>query len=238
MSVYARSAAYYDAIYRAQGKDYAAESLRLRDLIATYAQSGGNALLDVACGTGGHLEHLREYFTCEGLDVDRAMLAIASQRVPGTPLHLQDMISFHLDKRFDAIVCLFSAIGYVPDVSRLQQTLATFSRHLKPGGVAIVEPWLRPSDWIDGLVSADFADEPDLKVARMSVSRRDGNASILNFHYMVAGKDGVRTFVEPHRVMLFTDDQYRDAFTRAGLRLNYDEQGFTGRGLFIGTKPA
>lgn len=235
MAVYARSAAYYDALYRAMGKDYRAEAAFVDQLIRAHKRAPGMTLLDVGCGTGGHLEFLREDYHCEGLDVDRAMLGIAAEKLPGVALHVQDMIGFNLVKKFDAIICLFSAIGYVPSVGLLNQTLATFARHLNPGGVVIVEPWIRPSDWKDGLVDARFANEPDLKVARMSVSRRDGNVSILNYHYMVAARDGIRTFSEPHRLMLFTDEEYRTAFSRARLAVTFEEGGLTGRGLYIGT---
>lgn len=236
MSIYARSAAYYDAIQTARGKDYAREASVIHEMIEARRTSDGRHLLDVGCGTARHIEHLQQWYECEGLDVDRAMLAIAQKRVPNAVFHCQDMIGFNLDRRFDAVVSLFGAIGYVPNVRLLEQTIDTFYRHLKPGGVVIVEPWLRPSDWKDGLVDARFADEPDLKVARMSVSRRDGNASILHYNYMVAARDGVRTFNEPHRLMLFTDDEYRNAFAKARFHLEYDAQGLTGRGLYIGTR--
>lgn len=238
MSIYARSAAYYDAIQSSRGKDYAHEAARIHEMIEAHRRSDDGLLLDVGCGTGRHIEHLREWYTCEGLDVDRAMLAVAQKRLPGVTLHCQDMIGFNLEHRFDAVVCLFGTIGYVPNVRLLEQTLETFYRHLKPGGVAIVEPWVRPQDWHDGFVDARFADEPELKVARMSVSRRDGNASILHYNYMVAGRDGVRTFNEPHRLMLFTDEEYRRAFARARFAVDYDAEGLTGRGLYIGTKAA
>jgi SAM-dependent methyltransferase len=237
MSVYARSAAYYDALHRSHEKDYAVEASRIHDLIEARKRSAGNRLLDVGCGTGRHIEYLRGWYACEGLDVDRAMLAIAHDRLPGVPLHAQDMIGFNLDGRFDAIVCLFGAIGYVPNVRLLDQTIETFVRHLHPGGVALVEPWIRPEQWREGELNARFADEPDLKVARMSVSRRDGNVSILNFHFTVAARDGVRTFTETHRLMLFTDAEYRHALEHAGLRTEYDPAGLTGRGLYIGTRP-
>jgi len=232
--MYTQSAKYYDALYTSLGKDYAAESRRIEEIIAERCRSGGNALLDVACGTGKHIEHLRERFACEGLDVARSMLDIAAARNPGVPFHPGDMIGFNLGKRFDAIVCMFGAIAYAPNVQRLDQTLQTFARHLKPGGVVIVEPWVRPADWKDGAVHALFVDEPDLKVARMTVSRRDGNVSVLNFHYMVASRDGIRTFTEPHRLTLFTDDEYHNAFRKAGLFVDYAEDGFFGRGVYVG----
>ena len=50
--MYQKSAAYYDAIYRAMGKDYAAEAGRVHDLIQGGKLSTGDRLLDVACGTG------------------------------------------------------------------------------------------------------------------------------------------------------------------------------------------
>lgn len=236
MSIYARSAAYYDAIQEARGKNYAREAALVHGEIAQRKRSDGNALLDVGCGTARHIEHLREWYDCEGLDVDRAMLAIAVARLPGLTVHCQDMIGFNLDRRFDVVTSLFGSVAYVPNVRLLEQTLETFYRHLKPGGVAIVEPWLRPADWHDGLVDARFADKPDLKVARMSVSRRDGNVSILNYSFMVAGRDGVRTFNEPHRLMLFTDEEYRRAFAHARFSVEYVEGGPSGRGLFLGTR--
>jgi ubiquinone/menaquinone biosynthesis C-methylase UbiE len=232
--LYTQSSKYYDALYRALGKDYQQEATRVKEVIAERCRSGGNELLDVACGTGKHVEYLRDTFKCEGLDVDRTMLDIARERNPGVEFHLGDMIGFNLGKKFDVVICLFSAIAYAPNVQRLDQTIGTFARHLKPGGTIIVEPWLRPEQWNDGFVQALFVDEPDLKVARMSVSRRDANVSILNFHYMVASRDGIRTFTEPHRLTLFTPDEYTNAFKKAGLYVDHHDGGFSGRGLYVG----
>ncbi len=71
----------------------------------------------------------------------------------------------------------------------------------------------------------------------MSVSRRDGNVSILNYNFMTAAPDGVRTFAEPHRLMLFTDAEYRGAFERTKkFDVEYDPEAPAGRGLFVGTR--
>lgn len=232
--MYTQSAKYYDALYRSLGKNYAEETQRIKAIVADRCRSGGKDLLDIACGTGKHIELLRDEYRCEGLDVDRTMLDIARERNPGLEFHLGDMIGFNLGKKFDVITCLFGAIGYAPNVMRLEQTLQTFARHLKPGGVILVEPWLQPEEWKDGFVQALFVDEPELKVARMSVSRRDANVSILNFHYMVASRDGIRTFTEPHRLTLFTPDEYLRAFEKAGLYVQREENGFDGRELYVG----
>ena len=233
--MFTRSAKYYDALYRALGKDYGKESARISETLRDHGVGEGAAVLDVACGTGLHLAHLRDAFACEGLDLEKNMLTIAQERCPGIALHHADMISFNLGKRYDAIVCLFSSIGYAPNVSRLNQTLQTFARHLRPGGIAIVEPWFGPDEWDDGRLTALFVDEPDLKVARMNVSRRDGNVSIVHFHFMVGSDDGIRTFTEPHRLTLFTHEEYLNAFRNAGFTVDFDVEGLMGRGLYIGT---
>ncbi|MFN2528058.1 MAG: class I SAM-dependent methyltransferase [Candidatus Baltobacteraceae bacterium] len=229
------SAKYYDALYRAMGKDYARESAQVATLLTKHGVPKGASLLDVACGTGGHLQHLRAEFACEGVDIERNMLTLAAQRCPDVPLHQADMISFNLGKKFDALICLFSSIGYAPNVVRLDQTLQTFARHLCPGGALLLEPWFSPDQWVDGHLNALFVDEPLLKVARMNVSRRDGNVSIVNYHYMVGSSDGIRTFTEAHRLTLFTHEEYRAALTRAGFRFEFDEQGLMNRGLYIAT---
>lgn len=235
--IYTQSARYYDALNRGRGKDYAGEAARVAEIALERKRSPGKALLDIGCGTGLHIAQWKNTFECEGLDVDRSMLDIAREHNPGVTFHQADMIGFNLGKKYDVITCLFSAVGNLPNTQRLEQALQTFVRHLKPGGVVMVEPWVRPPDWQDGRVQALFVDEDDLKVARMGVSRHDGNVAVLNYHYMVASRDGIRTFTEAHRLTMFTDDEYRAAFRRAGLVIDYDERGLTERGLFIGVTP-
>lgn len=236
MITYSRSATYYDALNDAAGKDYARESAVIAELADRYRRSPGRALLDVGCGSGRHLEHFSRRYSCEGLDIDRGMLAVAAERCCDVHFHLTDMIGFNLGKRFDVITCLFGSVAYLPTVGRFEQVIASFARHLAPGGVAIVEPWLRPDEWEEGRISARFADLPDMKIARMHIGRRDENTAILNFHYMVALKDGIRTFEEMHRLMLLSDEHYRVAFARAGFELHRGSRILDGRDIYIGLK--
>jgi SAM-dependent methyltransferase len=176
--VFRRSARLYDAVY-ASIRDYPREAAELDRLIQE-RRPGARTLLDIACGTGAHLEHLTGY-EVEGLDLDPEMLGVARERLPNVPLHEGDMADFELGKRFDAVVCMFSSIGYVRTAERLRSAVASMARHLEPGGVLIVEPWLSPEVWADRHVGAVFVDEPELKIARMNVGQREGAVSIFEF---------------------------------------------------------
>ena len=60
MTEYSKLAKIYDALY--SFKNYEAEAKRLREIITEKKTSPGNALLDVACGTGTHLSFLKKYY--------------------------------------------------------------------------------------------------------------------------------------------------------------------------------
>jgi SAM-dependent methyltransferase len=231
--MFSRSADFYDALY--SFKDYEAETTRLRELIAERAPEA-RSLLDVACGTGKHLELLREHFDVAGLDLDPELLAIARERVPGVEFHEGDMTGFDLGRRFDVGACLFSSIGYVRDEPRLRSAIAAMAAQLERGGMLVVEPWLPPDAWREGHVAMLVVDEPEQKIVRMNRADREGDVSVIDFHYLVGTPERVEHFTERHELGLFTDEQYRDAFAAAGLAVEHDPEGLMGRGLYLGTQ--
>jgi len=219
---YERQAAYYDAIYETQGKDYKKESALIHKVIEENKRSKGNQLLDVGCGTGSHFPFLREWYSVEGLDIDPHMLKVARQRFPDITFHQGDMVNFDLGKQFDAVTCLFSAIGYAMTVPNLQSAIKSFERHTKPGGVVVIEPWFSPDQWKVGRPSAVFVDQPGMKLARINISERKDNISIINFHFLVATPGKVEYFTELHETGLFTKEEYLEAFKKAGLPVRFD----------------
>jgi len=58
---------------------------------------------------------------------------------------------------------------------------------------------------------------------------------LIDFHYLVGTSDGVAHFTERHELGLFTHDEYLDAFRAAGLAIDFDPDGFMGRGLYLAT---
>jgi ubiquinone/menaquinone biosynthesis C-methylase UbiE len=232
--MFSKSAQYYDEIYASVGKDYAAEAARTHKLIKTCKKTKGKSLLDVACGTGTHASYLSKYYQVEGLDLDAGLLAVAKKKHPGIRFHQGDMLSFDLGHQFDAVVCLFSSIGYVKTKSRLQKAVKT--RHVLPGGVLIVEPWFAPRQWHPGRVYVTQVDKPDLKIVRMSLSRQRGRLSLIEFQYLIGRPKGIEHRVEIHELGLFTHQEYLEAFKAAGLNVIHDPRGLDGRGLYIGQK--
>jgi SAM-dependent methyltransferase len=232
--MFSKSARFYDAIY--SFKDYAAESIEVQDLIRA-RNPEAQTLLDVACGTGLHLQHLAGAFDVTGIDLDPELLKIARERIPEVPLHEGDMRTFDLGERFDAITCLFSSIGYVGGPDELSRTFERFAEHLDPGGVVVVEGWFTPDEWIEDHVGSVFVDKPDLKIARMNVAETRGRMSVMDLHYLVGTLEGVEHFVEPHELYLFTPEEYIAAMVAAGLKVEHDTGALMGRGVYIGVKP-
>lgn len=230
--MFVKSAEFYDAIY--SWKDYQAEAQTVHAIIQQHKRSSSSRLLDVACGTGAHMAHLRQYYAVEGLDMDEGLLGIARRRLPGITFHKADMTDFRLDRQYDAVTCLFSSIGYAQTVDALNRTLVNLARCALPGGVVLVEPWFHPGAMTEGGIHGKFVDEPALKIARLNVTEFVDSLSILHFHYLVGTPEGISYFTEDHVMGLFTDEQYREAFTRAGLEVTYDAEGLMGRGLYIG----
>ena len=232
--MFSRSARIYDAIYTSI-RDYPREAAQLAAMIEE-RRPGARTLLDVACGTAAHLEHLAGRYEVEGLDLDAGMLAIARERLPDVTFHEADMADFELDKRFDAVLCMFSSIGYMKTEQQLRAAVAAMGRHLEPGGVLFVEPWLAPEQWDLDHVGALFVDQPQLKIARLSKPERDGDLSAVEFHYLVGTPRNVDYFTERHELGLFTIEQHLDAFRAAGLEVEHDPEGPMGRGLYVGTR--
>jgi ubiquinone/menaquinone biosynthesis C-methylase UbiE len=235
--MFSKSAELYDTIYLSRGKDYAAEAQAVHELVQKHLRSGGKTLLDVACGTGIHTGYLRQHYQVEGLDLDNRMLEVARKKMPEITFHQGDMLDFELLQKFDVITCLFSSIGYVKTLPKLNQAVANLEKHLKPGGVIIVEPWFTPDDWRPGRVHATFVDQPDLKIARMNLSGQDGILSYFVFHYLVGTPEGITCFDERHELGLFTTDEYLTAFGACGLEVVHDPRWLNQRGLYLGKKP-
>jgi ubiquinone/menaquinone biosynthesis C-methylase UbiE len=232
--VFTKTARFYDAVY--SFKDYPAEAELVRETIDQHLNCDGRALLDVACGTGKHLELFSRWFDVYGVDLDSELLAIAAERTDAIRLHRGDMRTFDMGRQFDVVTCLFSSVAYMTTMDDLQKAVRNMADHVKTGGVLVIEPFLYPESYSAGFLHFLHVDEPDLKLARMSRSEREGNVAVLNFEYLIATPEGVFHDSEQHRLGLFTQAEYETAMAQCDLKVDYDPVGPMGRGLFVAVK--
>jgi len=232
--MFTKSSDFYDLLY--SSKNYQKESEVLIDKIKI-RKPNAKTILDICCGTAEHHKYLKKEFKIDGIDLNKEFINIAKKKNPNCKYHISDMVDFELDKQYDILICLFSSIGYVKTFERLTSTLKCFNKHLKNGGLIIVEPWLTPENWYNGKIYMQRYERDDLKICRMNRSHSKGNLSILHFHYLLGSPEkGVEYFEEKHELALFTNDEMKKAFYEANLEVTFDKKGITEKGLYYGMK--
>lgn len=234
--MYKKLAENYDLIYH--WKDYKTEADAIKDLIVKYKKSDGKTLLDVGCGTGMHIKYFKDDFSCTGIDINNEMVEVAKSKVYDVIFEQGDMINFNLKTSFDVILCLFSSIGYVKTYSKLEKTIMNFAKHLKKGGVLIVEPWFTKSAFWVGVPGMTTYDGEDVKIARLNTTKVEGDLSIMEMHYLIAEKNkDIKHFVDVHELGLFEHDKTFEIMKKANFESEFLKDGLMkDRGLFIGVK--
>jgi hypothetical protein len=120
----------------------------------------------------------------------------------------------------------------------LRSTVLKFAQHLAPGGVLVIEGWVRPDAWQDG-----FRGEPEvvmsdeMDIVRLSSSTRDGRLTTADMHHLVRSASGIRHFAERHVLLLAPTEEYVAAVKAAGLRAEVLPDYIPGRDRIVGVKP-
>jgi SAM-dependent methyltransferase len=232
-----RMAEVYDLVYTAgRHKDYAAEAAELSALVRD-RDPDAQSLLDVACGTGEHLRHLRSQFSeVAGVELSDPMRERAVAKLPDVPVYAGDMRDFDLGRTFDVVACLFSAVGYTRSVAELRAAARAMAAHVAPGGLLVLDPWFYPGTWEGGQLDHTVAVGDGLTVLRLAASTRTGRTSRVEYHYLVGDAHGVSRFTDVHEMTLYTPDEYAAAIRAAGLRYVDFIEGWTpGRARIVAT---
>ncbi len=237
MNDFSQIASYYDELY-VNPAYYKAEAIKTVALIKTYKQSDGNELLDIACGTGGHMPYWREHFHVVGLDISPEMLDRAKQKYPDIKFILGDMIDVNINQEFDALVCLYGSIGFVQTPEKLNEALVTFAKHMKPGGVLCLTPWSTQEEFKPFII-VDAVEKPHISISRGEnvKLKKPGTIEIKLQH--IVRRNGKSTCIEESmEIGLFSRQQYLDAISGANLELKEYYQGTDMHmGVFVARKP-
>ena len=234
---YEQLAKYYDMVRKPN--DYKSQAKTLKGLISKYKVSSGKALLDVGCGTGGHLKHLVSDFDCTGLDLHEGMLRIARENISGVRFSRASMIDFRLGRKFDIILCMYSTICLVRTYRNLERTIRNFSNHLRKGGIVILE-----SDSFSdsgsplphmNLVTAESS---DTKIAKLEYYQRRGNVLVEREDYLVAERGkGIKHYADLQYAGMFGLRETMQVMLRTGLEPIFLKRALRRDvGLLIGTK--
>ena len=231
--MFSESAELYDLIY-SSFKNYEAETSSIAALLRS-ANPACRTVLDVACGTGEHARLLgeRHGFEVDGIDLEPAFVRIAAGKNPAGRFTVADMTDFHLGRRYDAVLCLFSSIGYVLTLDRLSAALRCFREHVASSGVVIVEPWFAPGVLDDGHESSAVSEVGGVRVERRARTELDGRISRLHFAYDITDHGRRHQTAEVHELGLFTVAETRAAFEEQGMSVEFDPKGLIGRGLYV-----
>jgi SAM-dependent methyltransferase len=139
-----RHAELYDLFY--EEKPYAVEAAFVDACLRRHASRPGRQLLELACGTGSHAFELERLgYEIVATDSSEDMLdrarEKAAERASAVDFRYGDMRALEMPERFDAAMCLFDSIGYVRSNQALRATLGGVHRHLREGGLFVLEFW-------------------------------------------------------------------------------------------------
>ena len=231
MSIFKGYADFYDSHYAS--KDYAGESAWILSLAEECGGRKPRTLLDMGCGTGGHLVHFAEAgLEVTGFDVSESMIgqaekktgALRLQSPEGAPAGPRvvpgDLRSFREEKRYDVVVSMFAAMGYLTSSQDFLAGLKTARHHLERGGIFIFDVWSGPAvvhekpetrveERIDGGRQTIRVATPSLNVARQVVT--------VDYHILQLEKGTVIEEVrETHEMRFFFPQELTLALKMAG----------------------
>lgn len=230
--MYGPSTSYYDLVYTAQ-KDYAAEARAVHGLLAA-RPNPVRRMLDVGCGSGEHDRHLAKWYEVSGVDINAGLVELASAKRPDADYRVADVLDLDLDASYDAVICLFSVLAYLPTVAALTAALRRMAAHLRPGGAIVVEPWHTPETWRPA--DSDRVERRARDGVRLQRTVRcstvDG-ASVFRFSHQIWESGHHREFAETHVLSLFTTAELAAAFAGAGLVARHVPRPPFPRGLYL-----
>ena len=201
-----RYAEYYDLFNN--GKDYTKECDFLEEVFRKYLKVPVKSILDLGCGTGMHdKELISRGYNVTGIDLSQEMIEIAKQRVPKAKFRVGDMANFELDEKFDVILTMFAAIGYLTKNKQLEDFFNNVKKYLKEDGMLIIDCWnglgvLRelPS------IREKSAEVEGLKITRKSFPELDAKNHINNVKFKVKvfkEEKLIDEYYENHKVRFF-----------------------------------
>ncbi|MDO8528993.1 MAG: class I SAM-dependent methyltransferase [Nanoarchaeota archaeon] len=198
-------ARYYDLFNK--NKDYKKEIDFLEQVFKKFNLKN-KKVLDLGCGTGLHEKELSDrIYEMTGLDLSPDMIEIAKEKTPNVKFVVGDMSNFELNEKFDSIICMFSAIGYLTENKQIENFFKCVKRHLNPNGLLIIDCWNGLGVMHELPTSREkIVEVKGLKIVRRSFPDLDVKNHINNVKFEVEifkNDNLIKKYEEIHKVRFF-----------------------------------
>ncbi|MBU0930022.1 MAG: class I SAM-dependent methyltransferase [Nanoarchaeota archaeon] len=209
MKLYKSLAKFYDLLYLYH--DYDKESaLLIRNLFMI----DNPRLLDVACGTGTHLEAVSRKLQnakLTGIDLNQDMLDAAAKKRLNARLIKSDMKDFNLREEFDLVYCLSSSIQYNLTREDFENTLYSMRKHAVNGKV-IFDLAYCAELWKEGYTNITANSNEKYEVAELYTSHSKDGFSYWNPLYLIKDKQTgeIDMHVDKHIIKLWGISEVED----------------------------
>lgn len=205
-------------------------------------ERGAGPALELGCGNGRLLLRYRAAgLDVEGIDSSADMLAICGHHAAeigvAVTLHHADWTGFDFEQRYSTIYNPAGSFSLIADDEYARQALATWLRHLAPGGKLLV---------VMGIPRSDFDAQWEWKVRRSATRAGDGVTFMVHealrcdvraqlVHTLQrhevwdARGELVTTFMRRHRLRWWTQNQLEELLLECGaarVRCAGDEDEF------------
>ncbi|MBI2323701.1 MAG: class I SAM-dependent methyltransferase [Chloroflexi bacterium] len=215
----------YDAMYA--GKDYAHECDAVGGATARYGDGGAyRAILDLGCGTGNHSVALaRRGYDVAGVDLSEDMLAIARAKAAAAGVRAAfdrgDMRDTDVGRTFDVVLILFAALGYQTEDAAVAGTLANARRHLRAGGLLLLDVWNAPTLLREGAPDrVSVVERPGGQLIKASTRTLRPGSAVVDVRMRVWEIEGTTltgSADETHRMRAFARPELERFLAAAGL---------------------
>jgi len=221
-----RYAQWYDLIYR--DKDYKTECDFIEEIFQNYSEKSVRAILDGMCGTGGHAIILaKRGYELMGIDASEVMIETAEkkrkQAKVNIAFHVMDLRQFNLNKRFDAAICMFAGVDYLPQTQDILKTLSNIRRHLEKDSLFVFDFWnglavlrILPSTRIKTV------EDGGRRIIRITQPALDAFHHLCHVHYhLLVTQDNalIDEFEETHTVRYFFPQEMAHYLEDAGFEV-------------------
>lgn len=194
-------------------KDYSRECDTVEGALRRYGDGGPyRRILDLGCGTGNHaIPLVRRGYEVTGVDLSADMVALAREKAVAASgaatFEVGDLRTVDLGRTFDAVLILFAVLGYLVADEDIRAGLRTARRHLRPGGLLVLDVWNAATVHAEGVRDRiSVVESSGRQVIKASLRTLDPTGSHVNVRvraWQIEGTAVVATADEAHRMRPF-----------------------------------